>query len=129
MSHPLQERIQCRVRTEWSPALVRDLQRDPGFRQGHGPTHFGPHILERRCHQACRRAPLAGKLTFRSEAGLNHQAARCDHGGQFRITELLQQAKDVAVDRFLPDVLTHIEIAAHAHGINACVQSTGIQRQ
>ena len=45
--------------------------------------------------------------------GLDDQAARADHAGQFGIAKLLQQAEHIAVNRLFPKAIAILEITAH----------------
>src|SRR5688572_23031336 len=53
--------------------------------------------------------------------------ARQDERGELGIAEALEQAPDVAIDRFLPAARPPIEIAAHERAVDARIDGRGIE--
>ena len=87
------------------------------------------NVRQVRRHQPRRARRPCRATRLRARARLDDQCPRGDHGGQFRVAELLQQPEHVAVDRLLPDVLPRVEVAAHADRVDPRVQRTGVQGQ
>ena len=46
-----------------------------------------------------------------------------DQAGELGVAELLEQAKDVAIDRLPPDVVAVVEVAADADGVDPRVEA------
>src|SRR6185436_15398889 len=60
-------------------------------------------------------------------AVLDNQVSGPNETRDLGVAELMQQAKDVPVNRLFPEALAWPEIAAYQSGINPCVERRGIE--
>src|SRR6185503_16538926 len=86
------------------------------------------HRCEIGRRQFCRRAAFAFDCDLRTLCGFDDQRARRDHACDFRVAKLIEEAKDVAIDRFLPDVAAIVEKSADDSRVNARIERASTKR-
>ena len=100
-----------------------------------GPLHFCGDRFSLRPEDRARRRDVASGCrrragNFRNRGALlDVQKSRRDHAGDLCVTKLGQQIPNVAVDRFSPDVVALVEVAADDGPIDPVIQGGAVQRQ
>src|SRR5581483_3886339 len=72
-------------------------------------------------------ARLLRAIDLRPRRAFDEQPARGDHGRQFAVAEMVEQAEHVAIDRLLPELLARAEVPADADRLDARFDGAAIE--
>ena len=119
------------------PGLAPDQrERGGGLKAGYegpGALELGLDLFHRRCMQPAGRGSLllvgglGRDVDFRVAGGFEDERPGRYEAGDFGVSELPEEAEEVAVDRFLPQVLTGLKVSGDGRCANAGVYRRGVK--